>query len=63
MLAWGIGCACAALGGILMSFAALLIPLETIQEVTQELLYAIVALPVLNLVLIYLGYRKDRRSP
>lgn len=46
------------LGGILLCFTALAVPIERIQATTQQLIYAIVGLPVLNALLLFFVYRQ-----
>lgn len=46
-----------AIGGILMCFTSLIVSVDQIQATTQQLIYAIVGLPVLNAVLLYFAYR------
>ena len=50
------------IGGILMCFAALLVPIDEIPSTTQKIIYAIVGLPVLNAVLLFFVYRKHKES-
>ena len=45
------------LGGILICFTAMIIPIERIQTTTQTLIYAIVGLPFLNALLLLFVYR------
>jgi hypothetical protein len=47
-----------AIGGILLCFTSLIVPIDQIQATTQKLIYAIVGLPVLNGVLLYFVYRR-----
>jgi hypothetical protein len=51
-----------AIGGILMCFVSLIVPIDQIQATTQKLIYAIVGLPVLNGVLLYFVYRRHGES-
>jgi hypothetical protein len=51
-----------AIGGILMCFTSLIVPIDQIQPITQKLIYAIVGLPVLNGVLLFFVYRKHEKS-
>jgi hypothetical protein len=51
-----------AIGGILMCFTSLIVPIDQIQAITQKLIYAIVGLPVLNGVLLFFVYRKHEES-
>jgi hypothetical protein len=48
------------LGGILLCFTALIVPIERIQATTQQLFYAIVGLPALNALLLFFVYRKGK---
>jgi hypothetical protein len=48
------------LGGILICFAALTAPAETIPTTTQKLIYGMVGLPALNTLLLFLVYRKGK---
>jgi hypothetical protein len=48
------------LGGILMCFTALIVPIDHIQATTLKLICAIVGLPVLNGILLFFVYRKDK---
>ena len=50
------------LGGILLCFTALIVPIERIQATTQQLIYATVGLPCLNALLLFFVYRK-RKEP
>ena len=51
-----------AIGGILMCFTSLIVPIDQIQATTQKLIYATVGLPVLNGVLLFFVYRKHNES-
>ena len=48
------------LGGILICFAALTVPAETIPTITQKLIYGTVGLPALNTLLLFFVYRKGK---
>jgi hypothetical protein len=51
-----------AIGGVLTCFTALTVPIDQMQATTQKLIYAIVGLPVLNGLLSFFVYRKDKGS-
>jgi hypothetical protein len=47
-------------GGILMCIVALIVPIEQILGTTQKLIIAIIGLPFLNGLLLFLVYRKGK---